>query len=284
MNKSRINWIIGSLLIGLFLGLSANVEAQSNYGDFTYEKKAIKERKVVPYPPLREADVMYSMRIHRVIDTREKINVIMKWPRNPLYRILYEAATTGYGSAPITAYRNDSLISFYTAEEVLSLGAEEEVIQYAPDPDYPDFLIDSVITNPFRADKIIRYEVMEDWIFDKQRSMFFPRIIAIAPLYRPKLGGAELEEQPLFWLKWEDVRKILVNQEVFNRHNDAMRISFLDFFEMRLFTSYITKESNAFDNYISDFEEFSNDPFAALLESEKIKNSLFEWEHDLWEW
>lgn len=285
MKKQRILISLTVLFIfTIVLCSTFNTSAQTNYGDFTYEKKAIKERKVVPYPPLREADVMYTRRIHRVIDTREKINVIMKWPKNPLYRIIYEASTTGYGSAPITAYRNDSLVSFYTAEEVLGRGSEEEVIQYAPDPDYPDYLIDSVITNPFRTSDIKRYEIMEDWVFDKQRSMFFPRIIAVAPLFVLSASGVDLGEQPLFWVKWDDLKKILINQEIFNRHNDAMRISYYDFFELRLFTSYIIKESNAFDFKIAEFEEFKSDPFRALLEAEKIKNKLFNWEHDLWEW
>ena len=57
-----------------------------------------------------------------------------------------------------------------------------------------------------------------------------------------------------------------------------------DFFEQRVFTSYIVEEPNVFQYAITDFEEFSADKFAAILESEKIKNKLFEWEHDLWEW
>ncbi|MFC2114289.1 gliding motility protein GldN [Bacteroidota bacterium] len=285
MIKGKLNqsFILAFLLVSFVMNVTS-LNAQTEYGDFTYEKKAIKERKVVPYPPLREADVMYVWRIHRIIDTREKINVIMKWPKNPLWRIIYDAATTGYGSAPITAYKNDSLITFYTAEEVLSRGGEEEVLQFAPDPDYPDYVIDSTVINPFRPSNINKYKLMEEWIFDKQRSMFFVRIIAIAPQFNLIFAGQDLGEQDLFWVKWDDFKKILVSQEVFNRHNDAMRLTFLDFFELRLFTSYVVKESNAFDNYIKDFEEFRTDPFNALLEAEKIKSKLFEWEHDLWEW
>lgn len=283
MNKVRILWSTSIILLAVLCS-SLTADAQTEYGDFTYEKKVIKERKIVPYPPLREADVMYAMRIHRVIDTREKINVIMKWPRNPLYRIIYESATTGYGSAPVTAYSNDSLISFYTAEEVLSRGGEEEVIEVCPDPDYPDYCYDSTVINPFRPSDITRYKIMEDWIFDKQRSMFFVRIIAIAPLFDHIFAGVDLGEKELFWTKWDDIKKVLVSQEIFNRHNDAMRLNYLDFFEMRMFTSYVVKESNAFDNAIAEFEEFKTNPFEALLEAEKIKSQLFEWEHDLWSW
>jgi len=282
---NRINHIAIATLIVAFTLISSVAQSQTEYGDFTYEKKFIKERAVIPYPPLREADVMLMWRIHRIIDSREKMNVIMKWPRSPFYRIIYESVTQGYGSAPLTAYKNDSLIAFYTAEEILKLGGEEEAIQYYPDPEnYPDYYIDSVVINPFRPEKIVKYKIMEDYIFDKQRSLFFWRIIAIAPMFQPKAGGIQLAEQEMFWVKWEDFKPILLNQEIFNRHNDAMRMNYLDWFEHRMFTSYITKQSNAFDNAITDFAEFKSDPFAAILESEKIKENLFFFEHDLWEW
>ena len=108
MKGNRFLWLMGLFLGFLFLENSP-VYAQFEYQDFTYSKQSIKERKVVPYPSLIERDVMYSRRIYRIIDTREKMNMVMKWPRNPLYRIIYDACTKGYGSAPIIAYQSDSL-------------------------------------------------------------------------------------------------------------------------------------------------------------------------------
>jgi gliding motility associated protien GldN len=283
MNGNKL--LIVCFFLGFLLAGGSATYAQFEYQDFTYNKQSIKERKIVPYPSLIERDVIYYRRIYRIIDTREKMNMVMKWPRNPLYRIIYDACTKGYGSAPVIAYRNDSLTSVITPEEILSKGGSEESVQMA-DPNDPngEALIDTVIRNPFRPSEIRRFLLMEDWIFDKQTSQFFIRIIAIAPLFDLVISGQNLGENELFWVKWTDLRPVLVNQEVFNRHNDAMRFSYDDYFEQRVFSSYITKESNAFDNRIIDFEEFRTDKFSALLESEKIKNKLFEWEHDLWEW
>jgi DUF971 family protein len=72
--------------------------------------------------------------------------------------------------------------------------------------------------------------------------------------------------------------------EVFNRQNDAARVTFDDWFEQRLFSSYITKEANQYDNRIKDFEDFRDNKVATMLESERIKYDLFEKEHDLWEY
>ncbi|MEX0968724.1 MAG: gliding motility protein GldN [Bacteroidia bacterium] len=275
------NYILKVFCILMLTGLvSTDGYAQIDYFDFTYKKKAVKERRAIPFRYVREADAVWSKRIERIIDTREKKNLPLKWPKNPLNKIVYSAATDG----SLTAYRNDSLSSIFTPEEVLERGGSESVVQIYPDPDDPYYYIDSIVYNPYQPEKIIKFRMMEDWIFDKQSGLFFSRIIGIAPIFKPEIEGAELPEQPLFWLKWDELRDYLVNYEIFNRHNDAARLTYYDFFEMRLFSSYIVREPNEFDYSIKDFEEFKNDPFAALLESEKIKSELFQWEHDLWQY
>lgn len=47
-----------------------------------------------------------------------------------------------------------------------------------------------------------------------------------------------------------------------------------------MFGSYIIKESNVYDRYISSYTTGID----ALLESERIKNDIFIFEHDLWEY
>jgi hypothetical protein len=52
----------------------------------------------------------------------------------------------------------------------------------------------------------------------------------------------------------------------------------------RIFDSYIVKRTDWDDQYISGKTEFKGDGVAALLESDKIKNDLFIFEHDVWEY
>lgn len=261
------------------------VEERTLENHETYAKLNTGERKAVAHPHLREADVIYSRRISRLIDSREKKNQIINWPANRLGDIIYKAITKGIdGEAPLTAYRTDSLVTEMTTEEVLKQGSTEQTSRVYPDPDDPDFYYDTVILNEFNPVDIIKFRIAEDVIFDKQRGMFVTRIVAIAPLYRLEVEGQDLGEEPIAWVKYDDLRHVLVNQEMFNRHNDAMRLSFLDFFEARLFASYIVKEPNSFDYDIMDFEEYENDPYGALLESERIKEEIFNFEQDLWEY
>lgn len=270
------------LLSFLFIGLGANAQV-SKFEDYTYPHTAVKERKAVPYRYIREANVKWSKRIHRIIDVREKQNKIMHWPRNPFYLIVWNSAMNGV----LTAYRNDSLTSIKTPEDIdKEISIESTVMVPNPDnPDDPYDLVPTTVSEKYDPKKITKYRLMEDWIFDYNYSDFRARIIAIAPLWRPLTeSGIELQETQLFWLKMDDLRPILANEEIFNTKNDAARMSFDHWFQMRMFNSYIVKESNMYDLDIAYFEEFRDDGVAALLESDRIKNDLFILEHDLWEY
>ncbi|MCK9481635.1 MAG: gliding motility protein GldN [Bacteroidia bacterium] len=278
------------VIISSLLSLSAYAQ-QPNFEEFVpisgeqnpYDKMAIKERPVVKYPFLQEADVKYQRKIHRIIDCRQKMNKILEWPKNPLNQYIYGYAIDG----SVKAYNNDSLYSWMTPEHAQTIGSREYTIQVPNplgDPDDPFDVIDSTIREKFEFYKIRKYMLLEDWFFDHKHSVFKPRIMAIAPLYMLEFGGVEIGEQPMFWLKMDDLRPLLKNIEVFNTENDAARISYDHFFQFRLFDSYIVKESNMYDLYVKDYEEFKDDNMAALLKSEEIKNDLFIWEHDLWEY
>jgi len=58
-------------------------------------------------------------------------------------------------------------------------------------------------------------------------------------------------------------------------------MSWYDLFESRFFSSYIYKASNSLD---APLKNIYDDGLDALLESEKIKAELFNFEHDLWEY
>ncbi len=62
------------------------------------------------------------------------------------------------------------------------------------------------------------------------------------------------------------------------RHNDAERRTLDDIFWKRMFSSYVRKESNVYDRSIGDYTSGMN----ALFESERVKDDIFKYEHDLW--
>ena len=83
----------------------------------------------------------------------------------------------------------------------------------------------------------------------------------------------------MYWIYYPDLRPILAKYEAYNPGNNAVRLSWEDIFEARFFSSYIYKEDNVYDRVI---QEYATD-LDALFESDKIKQKVFEFEHDLWE-
>lgn len=253
--------------------------AQSNVG--AYPPKALKE--TVPTAPatLQEQNVKYSKRVIREIDPRQKVNKGLTWPQNHFSNVLFMAVT----DSQVTAYKNNLFTDYYDYEFVAdSLHIKCEWID-VEDSLYPGTYYTIEICYNVMADLFYeKFWVMEDWVFDYERGVLEPRIIAIAPIHYPEIAGVSLGAQPLYWVKMEDLRPVIAKEEMFTTDNKAARLSFDDFFQMRLFDSYVVKESNVFDYKIRDFDEFKDDGVAALLKSEEIDNDFFLFEHDFWQY
>lgn len=277
------------ILLVFVILLCASSAFSQNVLDGVYVKESTTTRQVIPYPYLREADVMWSKRIWRVIDLNEKMNLPLRYPsskstqdRKSLIDLCLDAIREG----SLTAYGtiDDEFTLPITMKEVESKGGAraDTVRMQRPDPPYDEY--DTVIAREFSPDKVIGYRIKEDWFFDKQRSVMDVRIIGFAPLiYAVDEFGVVREgniKVPLFWIYYPEARKILANAEVFNRGNDAERRSFDDIFQKRLFSSYIYKESNVYDRRIEDYRQ----GLATLLESERIKDEITNFEHDMWEY
>lgn len=142
---------------------------------------------------------------------------------------------------------------------------------------YPEQIFD-----PITSSSIIQWEVKEDWFFDKQRSVMDVRIIGICPhVYSiEKSTGKIMGSRPLFWIYFPELKYIIQNYAAYNPKNDAMRMSYLDLFLKRKFSSFIKKESNEFDRSINEYTS----GIEALYESERIKNEFLVFEHDLWDY
>src|SRR5690606_2197579 len=110
--------------------------------------------------------------------------------------------------------------------------------------------------------------IKEDWIFDKQRSERYVRIIGICPIINVYAeGSGELKGQKeLFWLYYPECRYVFNNYDVFNAHNTAQRMSFDQLFQLRMFSSYVVKEDNVYDRLIQSYALGLD----GLLESERI--------------
>jgi len=249
--------------------------------DGFYQKTNVLNARVSPYAALRESDVMFSKRVWREIDLRDKVNMIFASPKSRLITILTDAIQAG----ELTAYDASSTKDDVNGDEFsVVLKAEEAMARFADSVLVPIFDKDGnqtgtvVTAGEFNPDSIIKFRIKEDWIFDKQRSVFEPRIVGIAPMVRISAAGQAFDEQPAFWIYFPEARHLLVTKAVVNRSNDATGLSYDDIFMKRVFSSYIVKESNPEDLRIKDYAL----GIERLYESERVKKALMDFEHDLW--
>lgn len=275
--------IILFLLVVVFVSVKAQV-MDSPPRDGVFDKIHTVERKPIPYSPLREADVVWSTRIWRTIDFRQKINQPFYYPENPYnqWRNLMTVIMDGLKEGTITAYQitpTDEFTVPMTYQEIMASLESMDTVQL-PRPYPPYDLYDTVIAKKFEANAIKMLRIKEDQFFDKQRSQMDVRIIGICPVRDNYTeDGTFRAREPLFWLYFPEIRPVLAKAEVFNRFNDAERRTYDDIFWKRMFDSYIYKEKNVYDRKIVDYAQGLD----ALLESERIKGELFKFEHDLWE-
>ena len=254
--------------------------------DGAFIKEHTKTKRVVPYTHIREADVMWARRVWRTIDLREKLNHPLYYPteaindRKSLFDVIRQGLLV---DGSITAYDAGPLLTDDEFRKPLLRSQIEEMFTKV-DTSYTESLttgdMEMVVQNITLESRDIKmYKLKEDWIFDKQRSTLDIRIIGIAPMIEKRGEDGEVRGYaPMFWLYYPECRYVFANWDAFNRENDAERRSYEDIFWKRQFSSYITKWSNVYDRGISDYKTGLD----ALLEGEEIKQSLFEFEHDLW--
>lgn len=243
--------------------------------DGLYAKQRTKDRHVMAYDHIREADVLWSKRLWREINTREKMNLPFAYPKMPFISVLLDVLNTNE-SAKI--FVNDDFTILTDANEVLSkLGNVETIDVYNPVTEEHET---TTVRNDFNPETITKFRIKEDWVFDEETSRMVVRIIAIAPIMEKfDDNGNKRGDLPLFWAYYPSFRKSLAGYEVFNPYNDAQRLTWEDMFEIRYFSSTVYKEGNVRDMRIKDYMASS---IEVLMEADAIERKIFEYEHDLW--
>lgn len=279
------------VLVLLTIVVSLSTYAQENKVlDGIFIKETAPTRRVIPYTHIREADVMYYKRVWRIIDLREKINFPLYYPEQPIKEIGYERLSLfdvikrGVEEGTITAYEEDEVGGQFqvplTKSEAFDMLSEERTnIDIDPETGLE---IENTYTVDIGAQDVVSYRVKEDWVFDRERSVMEVRIIGILPVIEKE--SAETGQKTikgLFWIYFPEARYVFANHEVYNTTNDGSRLTFEDLFRKRVFSSYIFRETNVFDNRMID--QYSKN-IDMLLESRRIEHEIINIEHDMWQY
>lgn len=279
--------IIVALIMTMLSSTLLKTEAQEyNALDNVYDKEHVANRKPIPYPQIREADIMWSKRVWRVIDLRERLNLPLYYPTtqmddrfNLIGLLLY-----GIKEGKIQAYSPDKddefkvLIDYSVVLKNMGAGIDTT---YSENPETGAQEVKILQTElSDQVTEVKQFFVKELWFFDKNRSVLDVRIIGICPIREYIKKDETIGIKYVCWINFNELRPLLASYEIFNQGNDAQRRSFDDLFMSRFFGSYIVRESNTYnnrriDNYAVGIE--------AMIESERVKYDIFRMEHDMWE-
>lgn len=249
------------------------------YLDDVVKRTLTLESQVLPYEALREADIPWSKKMWRIIETREKINLAFRAPQRPFFTILMDKISAG----KIHPFDDEDFTKFLTQEDLNKrIYRTDSTTVYDPETYEETVKITKSEINP---EDINRYRIKEIWYFDKEASLLKVRILGISPLHEEiDLNTGEVKyETPLFWVYYPELRETLAQEQVISDYNDSYPMTWYDLLENRKFSSYIIKETNVLDYRLA--EKFEKDPNAdldKLLESDRIKEELFNFEQDLW--
>lgn len=276
--------------LGIVVLMLSLAEKQTNAQiiNSAYKRTDVYQKKPMPLPGVREADVFWSKKVWRIIDLREKMNLPLYYPtyemdgRINLISLLMEGIQNGQ-ITPYDAQSDDDFkvpITFAQVQE--RFGAESSTVERV-DFDTGETITET-IEGEIRPNEIKQFMIKEEWYFDKQASSLNVRILGICPIrefIRQNDASGQVQRQKVFWVYYPEVRDLLATSLVLNPNNDASQMSFDDLFIKRYFNSYIVQESNVYDNrqintYLSGVD--------AMLESKQIENEIFDFEQDLWEY
>lgn len=282
MNTSKKNilktvMLAGAMMFGMMA--KAQVLTPEDDGIIPDPPKHFHHNRVVPYPFLREADMLWSYRHWERIYMKEKINMPMYYPiqdvpdRKSLYSVLRDGILE---EGTITEVFGDDRFEIPLTEQEVQQRIMRVDTTWDPDDPTVIILIDTIKINP---NNVIAFDIKSDWYFDKQRGELKNRIIGISPRAQdPKTKDV----YNLFWVWFPDARYALSTHVAYNMYNNNNRLTFDQLLHLRMFNSVIYKEDNVYDRTIAEYKR--NSPMDQLLEAQHIKDKLRNMEHDMWEY
>ena len=262
---------------------------RSNTAVTGYNSK-VTDKTPLAYEDLRESDAVYRQKLWRDIDTREKINLPFRYTADEdngnqrFISILFKAIQDG----DVTAFSSidDRFTTPLTVAEVAKTVSGGTTTVPVIDT-FGNVSSYKTTTLEVNLDSFYKFRIKEEVIFDKESSRLFWRILGIAPLKNLITSeGVNLGEIPLFWVYYPDMRPTFAKYEAFNGKNLGARMTWEELFESRMFYGRIVKSSldNPYDQLLENMQGLQEKPMRQLRAGEDIKNKIFNYEQNLWQY
>ena len=247
--------------------------------------------KPLAYGYVHDRDVLMGKTVWEIIDLSERINFALYFPVDTVNigsdrRSLYDVLTRAMKSGEITEVYTDSYFntkkSLKDIEGSLSridttdAGREQINAGKKVSEEY-------VLRQDLTAADVTQYKIKGYWYFDKRQSELKYRLLGICPVTPDvyTMNSDVKDYIELFWIFFPAAREVLHEAKAFNDKNSAMPISFDQILNSRRFNSVIYKEENIYgDRTIEDY--MKDNAQNQLLESERVKEKIRNFESDMW--
>ena len=289
-------------LIVLTIGGIISINAQANLlnarvpqdvGALNDQQKEANDEKPLAYGFVDDRDVLWSKTVWEIIDLDERVNFPYYYPTDTLNlgpdrRSLFDVLKKNLSNSNIKeVYKSAYFQEKLTYDEII----ERLVAVDTTDAGYEQYNADGFVDPQFierrriTAAEIRQYKIKGTWYFDKRLGELKYRLLAVCPV-APDVAvksqpGEEEDLVELFWVWFPDARSSLNKNKVFNTRNSSQPITYDHMLNSRRFSSVIYKEENVYeDREVKDY--IYEDALRMLLESERIKSVIRDFEQDMW--
>ncbi|GAA4964422.1 gliding motility protein GldN [Algibacter aquimarinus] len=268
-----------------------NAKSPEEIGVRTEAQVAVDNDKPLEYGYVDDRDILFSKTVWEKVVLDERANFPLYYPidtnnigsdRRSLYDVLMKNIKNGkikniYDDSYFTTKRTlKDIESALTMIDTTELGIEQLNAGEELSKEY-------INRRDITAADIKEYHMRGVWYFDKRQAEMKYRLIAIAPV-APDVNFIDSDSPdlvPLFWVFFPDAREVLHQAKAFNNENSSMPFSFDHLLNSRRFQGYIFKEENVHgDRAVSEY--VSQNALMQLLESERIKDKIRDFELDMW--
>ena len=268
-----------------------NAKTPSEIGLKTAAQLISDNDKPLAYGYVHDRDVLMGKTTWEIIDLSEKINFALYFPIDTANigsdrRSLYDVLTKAIRSGAISDVYSDSYFntkksfkdiqSSLTRMDTTDAGREQINAGSQVSPEY-------ILRSDLTAQDVTQYKIKGYWYFDKRQSELKYRLLGICPVTPDvyTMNNDEKDYIELFWIFFPSAREVLHEAKAFNDVNSAMPISFDQILNSRRFNSVIYKEENVYgDRSIAEY--MKDNAQSQLLESERVKEKIRDFESDMW--
>ncbi|MFP4845354.1 gliding motility protein GldN [Winogradskyella sp. PE311] len=294
------------LYIGLALFATNTMFAQSNVlnakipeeiGMKTEAELLLDNDKPLEYGYVGDRDILFSKMTWEKVVLDERVNFPLYFPvdgnlgddRKSLYQVLTENMESGmipkvYADSYFTEERTlKDLAASLTMTKITDAGIDYMNENGVGEDEIPE---EYIIKRDIGPADINSYLIKGLWYFDKRQGELKYRILGIAPAapdvnFIDDENSENSEPIPMFWVFFPEVRDILHEAKSFNNKNSSSPISFDHLLNSRRFHGLIYKEENVYgDREVKEY--IAENALMQLLESERIKDKIRDFEQDMW--